>query len=216
MSYSPCQNMYSEDQKAIVLGNLAGIGFLENLVDPDHHDLTGVGLPAVLCKAQFMSGPTVVCAGSTIQYTDDSYANVTEWNWTFEGGTPSTSTEENPLVTYDVSGEYSVELEVTDGVGTVSIVKEDYVVILSLPGNTLPYSEGFETIGMIPDNITILTVDEDGEDWWEVTDEAAYSGTHCAFLDNRGNDNRTKDEIISATFDLSDVDPDDDIIFSFK
>ncbi|MDG1914529.1 MAG: M43 family zinc metalloprotease [Crocinitomix sp.] len=216
MSYSPCQNMYSEDQKTIVLGNLAGIGFLENLVDPDHHDLTGVGLPAVLCKAQFMSGPTVICAGSTIQYTDDSYANVTEWNWTFEGGTPSTSTEENPLVTYDVSGEYSVELEVTDGVGTVSIVKEDYVVILSLSGNTLPYSEGFETIGMIPDNITILTVDEDGEDWWEVTDEAAYSGTHCAFLDNRGNDNRTKDEIISATFDLSDVDPDDDIIFSFK
>ncbi len=216
MSYSPCQNMFSEDQKTIVLGNLAGIGFLESLVDPDHHDETGVGLPAVLCKAQFMSEKPEICAGSTIQYFDDSYANVTEWNWTFEGGTPATSTEENPVVSYATAGHYKVELEVSDGASTVSTTQEQYALILPTPGNSLPYSESFETIGMIPDNITILTLDEDGEDEWVVTDEVGYTGTHCAYLSNRGNDNRTKDEIISSTFDLSGIDPDDDIIFNFK
>lgn len=216
MSYSPCQNMYSEDQKTLVLGNLAGIGFLTNLVDPDNHVLTGVGLPAVLCKAQFVSEPPVICEGSAIQYFDDSYANVIEWNWTFEGGTPATSTEENPIVSYATTGEYNVELEVSDGLTTVSTMQEEYILILPNPGNSLPYSESFETIGMIPDNMTILILDEDGEDEWEVTDEVGYTGTHSAFLDNRGNDNRTLDEIISGTFDLSDVDSDDDIIFNFK
>ncbi|MFT5820382.1 MAG: hypothetical protein ACI8ZM_001621 [Crocinitomix sp.] len=216
MSYSPCQNMYSEDQKTIVLGNLTGIGFLENLVDPDHHVETGVGLPAILCKAQFMSGNPTVCEGTTIQYFDDSYSNVTEWNWTFEGGTPATSTEENPIISYTTAGHFNVTLEVSDGASTVETTEEDFALILPNPGNTLPYSESFETIGMIPDNITILTLDEDGEDWWEVIDDVGYTGTHCAFLKNRNNDNRTKDEIISSTFDLSGVDVDDDVIFNFK
>jgi PKD repeat protein len=216
MSYSPCQNMYSEDQKNIVLGNLSGIGFLENLVDPDNHELTGVGTPAILCRAQFMNSNPVVCEGTTIQYFDDSYANVTEWNWTFEGGTPATSTEENPVISYATAGEYDVTLEVSDGISTVDATQENLVLILPHPGNTLPYSESFETIGMIPDNITILTLDEDEEDWWEVTDEVGYTGTHCTYLSNRNNDNRTRDEIISATFDLSGVDADDDIIFNFK
>jgi PKD repeat protein len=217
MSYSPCQNMFSEDQKNIVLNNLENIGFLENLVDPDNHDINGVGLPEVLCEAQFRSDhPTAICTGTSLAFYDDSYANVTSWNWTFEGGSPSSSTDENPIVTYDTPGVYAVTLEVSDGVSTVSTMSEGYVVVLQSDGMTLPYSEGFESISDIPDNERFLILDEDEEDAWELTDLAAYSGEHCVYIPNRGNDNRTYDELISGTFDLSGIDEDDDMIFNFK
>lgn len=216
MSYSPCQNMYSEDQKNIVLYNLANIGFLENLVDPDHYDETGVGLPAVLCKAQFMSDYPTICAGGTLQFYDDSYANVTGWTWNFEGGSPASSSEENPNITYDTPGIYEVSLEVTDGVSTESTTATQYVLVLPNPGISLPYSEGFETIGVIPDNDRFTIIDEDEEDAWEINDEVGYSGNHCVYIPNRGNNNYTKDELISGTIDLSGVDSDDDIIFNFK
>ncbi|HVA99235.1 MAG TPA: PKD domain-containing protein, partial [Bacteroidia bacterium] len=50
--------------------------------------------------ANFKGNTTVVCAGSTVQFTDTSSGNPTAWQWTFTGGTPSTSTVQNPLITY--------------------------------------------------------------------------------------------------------------------
>lgn len=51
----------------------------------------------------------------TIQFTDLSTGEPTSWKWEFVGGTPSTSTEQNPLVSYDYPGLYSVFLEVSNG-----------------------------------------------------------------------------------------------------
>lgn len=216
MSYSPCQNMFSEDQKSIVLSNLSSIAFLANLVDPDHHDETGVGTPGVLCKAEFSADKTTICAGDAVNYIDASYANVTGWSWNFEGGSPATSSEENPTITYDTPGIYEVELEVTDGASTESTTKTEYILVLPNPGISLPYTESFETIDVIPDNDRFSILDEDLEDTWEIKEGVAYTGDHCVYIPNRGNDNYSKDDLISGTIDLSDVDPDDDMIFTFK
>lgn len=216
MSYSPCQNMFSEDQKNIILGNLTSIGFLINLVDPAHHDETGVGLPETLCKAQFKSDNPVICAGGELNFVDDSYANVTGWLWTFEGGTPATSTAANPTVSYEFPGIYTVTLQATDGVSFVNLISENYVTVLSNPGTGLPYSQNFESLTEIPDGNHFLIVDEDEDVYWELSETVGYSGTQCAFLDNRGNISKSRDELISGTIDLSTVDPDDAIIFNFK
>lgn len=217
MSYSPCQNMYSEDQKNIVLNNIENITFLGNLVDPDNYDINGVGTPEILCRAQFFSDqPTALCSGQSLAFYDNSYATVSSWNWTFEGGSPATSDEENPVITYDTPGVYSVTLEVSDGVSTVSSTSEGYVVVLDANGESLPYHEGFEELTTLPDNERFLIMDEDEEDYWELTDLASYSGEKCAYIPNRGNDNYTLDELISGTIDLSGVDADEDMIFNFK
>ncbi|HZV68355.1 MAG TPA: PKD domain-containing protein [Saprospiraceae bacterium] len=50
------------------------------------------------------------CAPVTVQYLNQSSSNATSFNWTFEGGTPSTSTLENPEVTYNTAGTFSIEL----------------------------------------------------------------------------------------------------------
>ncbi|MDA9182724.1 PKD domain-containing protein, partial [Saprospiraceae bacterium] len=83
--------------------------------------------------ANFVASITEVCEGEEVQFTDASSDNVTEWLWTFEGGTPATSTEQNPLVTYDTPGTYDVTLEVTAPAGTDEIIFENLIIVSALP-----------------------------------------------------------------------------------
>lgn len=65
--------------------------------------------------------------GESVHFLDASTGNVTSWNWTFEGGEPSTSTEQNPVVTYNNAGSYSVTLTVGDGSTTSTVTRQAYV-----------------------------------------------------------------------------------------
>ena len=63
--------------------------------------------------AQFNYAPTGTnCLN--VQYTSTSSGNVTGFSWSFPGGTPATSTAQNPVVTYPAGGTYSATLAVTD------------------------------------------------------------------------------------------------------
>ena len=48
--------------------------------------------------ANWTSGPSEGCTPFTVQFQNQSSNNSTSWEWTFDGGTPSTSTEQNPIV----------------------------------------------------------------------------------------------------------------------
>lgn len=74
------------------------------------------------------------CDGETVNFTSNSLGDISEWNWTFEGGTPETSTDENPSVTYATPGTYSVTLEVGDGASTATITKEDFITVHNCTG----------------------------------------------------------------------------------
>ena len=216
MSYSPCQYMFSEGQKNIMVGNFSSIGFMQDLISAANATATGVGTSPQLCKAEFTSTGTVICEGMTVDYTDESYFNVTGTNWTFDGGTPATSTSANPTVTYNTAGTYTVTLEATDGSNTVSTTMTDYVTVLSSPGEMLPYTEGFEDLTAIPDNVNWLVENGNGGNTFEITPDFAASGDQCVVLNNFGNFDQTKDHLISGTIDLSGVDPADPIVFTFK
>lgn len=56
----------------------------------------------------------------TVQFTDLSTNLPTSWNWTFEGGEPATSTEQNPVVTFATEGEYAVSLVAANEYGSDS------------------------------------------------------------------------------------------------
>lgn len=49
--------------------------------------------------------------------------------WTFEEGTPSTSTEKNPVVTFDSYGSFDVSLTVSDGTNSDTQTRDDFVSI---------------------------------------------------------------------------------------
>ncbi len=55
--------------------------------------------------------------------------NAKTYKWTFEGGTPSSSNKENPVVTYSKHGKYDVTLEVSHGDLKDVIVKKNTVIV---------------------------------------------------------------------------------------
>ena len=67
--------------------------------------------------------------GESVHFKDMSTGNVTTWNWTFEGGEPATSTEQNPVVTYNHAGSYAVTLTVGDGTETATKSRAAYVIV---------------------------------------------------------------------------------------
>ena len=69
------------------------------------------------------------CAPLVVQFFDNSEGDVDSWNWSFPGGTPDTSAEQDPLVVYENPGTYDVTLEVTNSAGSNSITYVDYILI---------------------------------------------------------------------------------------
>jgi len=78
-------------------------------------------------SALFTTNNTTLCNGSTVQFTDQSFGAPDSWNWTFEGGTPATSTLQNPSVTYSTAGVFDVTLVITKGTQTNSLTKTDLI-----------------------------------------------------------------------------------------
>ena len=68
--------------------------------------------------ANFSADATQICTGSTVQFTDNSFMNPTTWSWTFAGGTPATSTAQNPSVVYNTAGNYVATLIVSSALGS--------------------------------------------------------------------------------------------------
>lgn len=77
----------------------------------------------------FSASSQSIKAGGSVTFTDESTYSPTEWKWTFEGGSPAESTDQNPTVTYSAEGKYDVTLEATNAGGTSTVTKSGYVVV---------------------------------------------------------------------------------------
>lgn len=83
--------------------------------------------------AAFTVDDTIICAGTTLDFTDES-TSPSSWLWTFEGGDPETSIEQNPTgIAYPNSGTFNVSLEVTNPVGSDLLTKSDYITVNAIP-----------------------------------------------------------------------------------
>ncbi len=83
--------------------------------------------------AAFTASPLAGCAPLTVQFTNASSANATSFLWEFPGGTPSSSTEQNPVVVYDSPGVYSVTLTASNAAGSTSVVQSDFILVFGPP-----------------------------------------------------------------------------------
>lgn len=87
--------------------------------------------------ANFTSNNTTICEGASIDFTDASAGNPISWSWIFSGGNPSTSSDQNPVgIQYSSAGNYAVELTVSDGVNTNTIIESSYVNVSSCVGTS--------------------------------------------------------------------------------
>jgi uncharacterized repeat protein (TIGR02543 family) len=87
---------------------------------------SGTAQPPV---ANFTANATNIFVGQSVNFTDTSTNSPTSWSWTFEGGTPSGSTAQNPTVTYNTVGTYDVSLTVSNSAGSDSETKTNYITV---------------------------------------------------------------------------------------
>ncbi|MBN2779181.1 MAG: T9SS type A sorting domain-containing protein [Bacteroidales bacterium] len=94
----------------------------------DDTSLVVIVLPA-LPEADFTASTTTTTTGAEVVFTDESTNNPTGWAWAFEGGTPPSSPQQNPTVTYAAEGVYDVTLVVSNDGGSDEITMYDYITI---------------------------------------------------------------------------------------
>lgn len=92
-----------------------------------------INFPPVEVAAFFLVSTTDACVGQAIDFTDDSTGPITSWEWTFEGGDPATSTEQNPSVTYSSTGDFDVQLIVGDGIEMDTTLIENLINVNDVP-----------------------------------------------------------------------------------
>ncbi|WP_264560492.1 T9SS type A sorting domain-containing protein [Flavobacterium sp. N2270] len=97
-----------------------------------------VGNTAPVCPtdppvADFTASATTICVGESITFTDTSTNLPFVWSWTFTGGTPSSSTDQNPVITYNTAGTYEVELVATNFNGSDTETKTAFITVSAYP-----------------------------------------------------------------------------------
>jgi PKD repeat protein len=80
----------------------------------------------------FSASTINTCTNSAVNFTDNTTGGTpTTWDWAFIGGTPATSTAQNPSVTYATPGTYSVSLTVGDGSSQTTVTQNAYITVVA-------------------------------------------------------------------------------------
>jgi len=83
--------------------------------------------------ADFTATPTEGCAPLAVQFSDLSIQDPSTWQWSFPGGTPSSSNAQHPEVSYGAFGEFPVTLIAGNAYGADTLVRTAYIRVADVP-----------------------------------------------------------------------------------
>lgn len=124
-------------------GNVGNNLYIDNINIDGTPDLTPP-------NPNFSADNNTICEDGTVNFTDQSSPQATSWNWSFPGGMPASSSDQNPTVVYSQSGTYDVILEVSNANGSQTTTFTNEVTVNSIPNvnvtaNDLAICEGSST-----------------------------------------------------------------------
>jgi PKD repeat protein len=218
MDYATCTKMFTQGQKARMQAALnSSVGSRNNLWTSSNLIATGTndGYTPVTCAptADFDASTYRICAGESITFTDLSYNapkdNSWSYNWSFPGGTPSSSTDSMPTIVYNTPGVYDVSLTVTNSAGSNSYTRNQLIIVKSNSnGGSTPFFEGFEDTSF-PTNSTNNNLsweyDFSTSTAWDRTTIASVSGNASLVIDNKNIAEGMVNSFISPSIDFSNV-----------
>lgn len=74
--------------------------------------------------ALFSLQQSSMCAPGSVQFFDASTGDSLQYQWTFPGGDPATSADQNPVVTYTDAGSFNAALTVTNALSSSTLSQE--------------------------------------------------------------------------------------------
>ncbi len=108
--------------------------------------------------ANFTASAVYPEVGGSVSFTDKSTLVPTSWSWSFEGGTPSTSTEQNPQnITYATAGSYLVSLKVTNASGSDIKTISKFILVGGSSDPWIKQNTGFSAPSRGIDQIKIVS-----------------------------------------------------------
>jgi PKD repeat protein len=217
MDYSSCGRMFTEGQKARMQSAAqSSAGDRNNLWSSTNRLNTGTnnGFEAPCTPTiEFLASNTLACEGATVQFTDVSWGadqdETWSWNWNFPGGTPSSSTEQNPVITYNQAGSYSATLTINTGAGPASETQTNLITIGEFGnGQLAPYSQGMEDAAF-PSNPSNSdydwSIEAGSATTWQRNTIAAATGAGSARINLRVVSSGTLNSLISPPINMSAV-----------
>ncbi|MFK7925049.1 MAG: T9SS type A sorting domain-containing protein, partial [Bacteroidia bacterium] len=205
MGYSTCTDAFTLGQAERMYFYLDNQ--LANLWSPANLTAKGIdNVQAVYSEPEpaFSASQTLGCEGTTITFTDETLGCVETYNWIFPGGSPVSSSDPNPVVTYNLTGEYPVQLTVSNSGGYSKAITKTAHIKIANTGITPPYVEGFESSSFVPNGWKI--VDEAGDGGWERKTLVASQGNASAWFPAYNSVScNSSDFLISPLIDLTNV-----------
>jgi parallel beta-helix repeat protein len=180
--------------------------------------------------ADFSADVTNGEAPLAVQFTDQSIG-AESWAWDFNGDDTVDSTERNPTYTYTSDGEYSVNLTVTNSLGTDSEVKTGYITVSTAEYPPVANFTADVTFGVTPLTVQFTDMSTDAYAWaWDfdgdgTVDSTVKNPTHIygatgnytvslTVTNSMGSDTEVKtdyigtEEYTGTTYDIYPDDPD--------
>lgn len=209
MEYAYCSRMFSLGQKqrmefalTSTIANRNNLWSNSNLLATGTDDASFTG--TVVCKptADFKSNFKNICVNSNILFSDVSYNGpASSWQWTFSGGSPSTSTSSVQSVSYSTAGTYPVKLKVTNSQGADSITKISYITVSPATSTNYTISEGFESGSLATNPNWKIEDGNDGTTWQ--TGTVGATGSKSAKINNYIADFGEVDNLYSPSINLN-------------
>lgn len=81
------------------------------------------------CTAGFSANQTGICTGESVSFINQSIGTISTYDWYFEGGNPSASSNSDPVVTYDNPGVFDVRLIVNNGYWSDTLLYANYITV---------------------------------------------------------------------------------------
>lgn len=128
MDYSndACMNIFTQGQKTRMLAVMEVSPRRKTLIESNLCNPIVADVPT----ANFTVDNQLVLLGGEANFTDLSTNFPNQWQWTFEGGDPNTSTSRNPKVVYTNPGTYKVTLISTNSLGaSAPLERVDYITV---------------------------------------------------------------------------------------
>lgn len=82
---------------------------------------------AAVPKANFIHNFWGNCGELLTQFVDQSHFSPSAWQWTFEDGTPASSSQQFPVTTFSTGGWKQITLVVSNAVGADTLVRQVYI-----------------------------------------------------------------------------------------
>ena len=184
MDYSDddCMNMFSLLQGVRMRSAIDE--YRAELVSESNLEATGTNdaFEVVVCSPtpEFTSDYIYGCPGDAYSFSNTTYNvdysldSIVSYDWTFEGGTPSSSSEENPTdIIFENAGFFTVSLTATNSAGEKTLVVESYITVTDDEANMqFPYIQDFESS-------EFPTYETESRNWFigTQTDDATWART---------------------------------------